>query len=190
MTQPLRIIYPYAGERHPLTIAGAPPEAEWFDVSSDPHAYHRLMVDVWADAIATNRGVVVIEHDIVCRPDIIQTFATDPDPWLMFPYRSICCFPCMESWANSMGCTRYGADMIAAVPDAVSSITKPEHLNWANLCDGIGGNLRDAGYSHSWRYASVVHHHQGRNGPAEGFLTDTRIPNDTPKEIAAKWLPL
>lgn len=161
----LRIIYPYVGEKHPLTLAGAPPEAEWHDVGADKHAYHRLMLDVWADAYAKSYGIVMIEHDVVCRPDIIETFATDPEPWLIYPYNTICHWGCMEAWANSMGCTRYGADMIAAVPDAVSSITKPEHLAWQNLCDGIGGNLRAAGFSHSWRFPHAGHHHQGRNGP-------------------------
>lgn len=63
----------------------------------------------------------------------------------------------MEAWRNELGCTRFRAELIAAVPDAVSSIPT-DGWDWHNLCDGLGGNLRRAGFSHHWHFPPVRHH--------------------------------
>jgi hypothetical protein len=77
----------------------------------------------------------------------------------------------MEAWANMLGCTRFRKELIAAAPDAVSSIPL-EQRDWHNLCDSIAGNkvagvpaplrphsVRAAGYTHHWHLPPVRHDH-------------------------------
>ena len=65
----------------------------------------------------------------------------------------------MESWRNALGCTRYRKELIAAVPDALLSIPA-DNWDWHNVCDGLGNNLRAAGYSHHWHEPWVSHHRE------------------------------
>lgn len=159
----MRVIYPYT-YRNAETEAGAPPGAEWYDVSGDDHAYWRLLRDVWADG----ETFAVVEHDVQCRPDVFEQFEACPEPWCVFPYTPICHWACQEAWANMLGCTRFTAELIAACPDAVSSI--PEELRlWNNLCDHIAGNKINgvpcpqnpagvrAKFAHHWHFPGVRH---------------------------------
>jgi len=167
----VRVIIPFT-HRHRETEEAAPADAEWYDVGADPHAYWRLLRDVWADG----GTFLIVEHDVVCRPDVLASLATCPEPWCAFPYADMCHWECMEAWANTLGCTRFSAEIIAACPDAVSSL-REELRDWRNLCDHIAGDkvdgtptvtlrpgsLRAAGYTHHWHFPAVVHHHMGRN---------------------------
>lgn len=161
-------------------VAGAPAGAEWHDVSADDHAYWRLLVEAWEQAAADGSDLMILEHDVVCRPDVLEQFDTCPEPWCVVGY-SDCCHPepwvdglgvehesCREAWANMLGCTRFRSELMAACPDAVSSI--PENLRgWWNLCDHIAGNkihgvtseqnplgIRTK-FTHHWHGPEVVH---------------------------------
>jgi hypothetical protein len=150
--------------------AGAPGTAEWVDVSCDPHAYWRLLDRVWAECVDSGDSLMVVEHDVVCRPDVIEQFETCPEPWCVFGYTPICHERCREAWANMLGCTRFSAELIAACPNALSTIP-PELRDWHNLCDHLAGDkvngvpaaslrthsLRAAGFSHHW-HTPAVHH--------------------------------
>lgn len=144
--------------RHPKTQAGAPCDATWVDVSGDRFAYWRTLCEWW------ERGetFTIIEHDVVCRPDIIDGFITCDEPWCLHPYDDICHQACMEAWANMLGCTRFDAGLIAAVPDACTSSSDLSLRDWHNVCDGIGNNLRAAGFTHHWHEPPVWHHHMDR----------------------------
>ena len=145
---------------HPRTVAGAPADAVWLDVSSSPIAYYGALLDIW------ERGetFAMLEHDVVCRPDVIAAFENSTAPWECFGYSDICCqdehgrSPCMEAWRNLLGCTRFSKEIIEAVPDAVSSIPR-DNWDWHNVCDGLGANLRAAGFTHRWCFPAVEHHH-------------------------------
>jgi hypothetical protein len=143
---------------HPATVAGAPADAVWVDVSSSSDAYFGALYGWWA----RGETFAIIEHDIVCRPDVVQGFEDCPEPWCVYGYNDICCPGCMEAWANELGCTRFRRELISAVPDAVSSIPT-EGWDWHNLCDGLGSRLRAAGFTHHWHAPAVEHHHMGRN---------------------------
>jgi hypothetical protein len=157
-------------KRLPAVEAGAP-GAEWYDVSADEHAYWRLMCDLWADG----ESFLIVEHDVVCRPDVIEQVEECPEPWCSFGYLDMCHPECQEAWANQLGCTRFRAELIRATPDAVSSIP-PSGRGWLNLCDHIAGNklhgtpsplrpgsVRAAGFSHHWHLPLVEHLHGGRD---------------------------
>ena len=153
----MRVLVPFTA-RHSETVGGAPDGAEWVDVSADNLAYWRTLCDWWA----AGEAFMVVEHDVVCRADVLVQFDACPEPWCAFPYDDMCHWECMEAWANTLGCTRFSAELMAAVPDALTSITRADHLDWHNVCDGLGGNLRAAGYTHHWHFPPVRHHHMGR----------------------------
>lgn len=167
----MRTLVPYASI-HADTQAGAPKDAVWVDVSGDDHAYWRCLSDWWAQG----ETFLVIEHDVVCRPDVIDAFENCPEPWCAFPYDDMCHWECMEAWANTLGCTRFDASLMRAVPDALSSIPE-EQRDWHNLCDSIAGDkvggmpaplrphsLREAGFTHHWHFPAIYHHHMDREG--------------------------
>ena len=142
---------PYT-QLHPRTVEAAPVDAIWADVSSGPNAYFHLLNQIWA----AGQTFALLEHDVVCRPDIINEFETCPEPWCMYIYSDLCCPGCREAWRNHIGCTRFRAELMQAVPDAVASIPEGER-DWHNLCDGVGNHLRAAGYSHHWHEPPVLH---------------------------------
>jgi len=144
---------PYTGV-HPLTVAGAPADAVWVDVSASRVAYAGLLTALWE----AGETFALLEHDVVCPDDAVRSFEECPEPWCSYWYSDICCDGCREAWRNQLGCTRFRADLIAAVPDAVSSIPPGGLLEWTNLCDGVGNNLRAAGFTHHWHGAAEHHH--------------------------------
>jgi hypothetical protein len=149
---------------HPWTVAGAPRDAVWVDVSSSPIAYYGALLEIW------ERGetFAVLEHDVVCRPDVVEAFEECPEPWCSYGYSDICHKECMEAWANALGCTRFRREVLEAVPDAMSSVPV-EGWDWHGVCDGLGRNLRAAGYTHHWHFPSAEHHHlvDGVHGPQD-----------------------
>lgn len=142
---------PYAAIHQP-TVEAAPRDAIWIDVSASDTSYYGALLGVW------ERGetFALLEHDIICRPDVVEEFENCPEPWCIYGYADICHPQCMEAWANAMGCTRYRAELMEAVPDALSAIP-PEGWDWHNLCDGLGRNLRAAGFTHHWHDPWVKH---------------------------------
>ena len=165
----MKIVVPFT-KRHPVVEAAAI-GAEWHDVSADDRAYWRLMCSLWE----AGESFLVIEHDVVLRPDVLTQFEECPEPWCAFGYSDICHVECMEAWANTLGCTRFTGELIRATPDAVSSIP-PSERGWPNLCDHIAGDkfhgtpcelrpgsLRYTGFSHHWHYPAVEHLHGGRH---------------------------
>ena len=154
---------------HDEVVAAAPPGTIFVDVSSSPLAYWEALCEWWAKG----EDFAIIEHDVLCRPDVVEAFDACPEPWCVFSYQGMCHDACREAWANMFGCTRYRAALIAAVPEAVSSIP-PQLRDWHNLCDGLAGmhpkcgcgiegvdrpgSLRAHGYGHHWHTPHVAHH--------------------------------
>lgn len=153
-------------ERFPEVVAGAPPGAVWVDVSASPVSYWELLRDCWAKG----EDFAVVEHDVVCRPDVVEQFDDCPEPWCVFGYTPICHQACLEAWANMLGCTRFRAELMEELPELLTSIPV-ERRDWHNLCTELGGNkiagvdqptlrpgsLRHAGYAHHWHTPPVRH---------------------------------
>ena len=153
-------------ERHPLVTAGAPPGTIWIDLHGEED-YWSALCRIWAKG----ESFAIIEHDVICRPDVVEQFASCPEPWCAFWYDNICHFDCREAWANQLGCTRFRSDVMAKCPDALTSIP-PDQRGWHNLCDHIAGDklhgtavfpwrshsIRAAGFSHHWHSPPVEHH--------------------------------
>lgn len=144
-------------ERDYATAEAAPRDAVWVDVSEHSTEYWFMLLRLWR----AGETFAILEHDVICRPDVIEAFETCPEPWCAFGYEDICHPECMEAWANTLGCTRFRSELIQAVPDAVSSI---EDRDWHNLCDGLGSNLRAAGFTHHWHGPWLEHTHLIQRG--------------------------
>lgn len=138
--------------KHPDTLRSAPPDAEWRYVGVSDHDYWRVLGEFWA----RGEELTTIEHDIVCRPDILDGFASCPQPWCLHSYSNHDAAQA-EAWRSALGCTRFRKELVRAVPDAVSSI--PEQFrDWRDVCSHIGANIRAAGFTHHWHHPPVVHH--------------------------------
>lgn len=140
---------------HPATVAGAPVDAIWVDVSSSNVAYYAALNAIWEQG----ETFAVLEHDVVCRPDVIQSFEECPEPWCTYGYADICHPACQEAWRNQLGCVRFRKELIDAVSLAMFSI--PEgNWDWHEMCNGLGDNLRAAGFTHHWHEPWVEHHRE------------------------------
>lgn len=137
---------------HPDTLAAAPAAAEWVYVGDSDTDYWEALRRFWA----RGEDLLVLEHDVICRPDVLEGFETCAESWCLHRYSNHD-WSDAEAWRNAIGCTRFRRELIAAVPDAVANI-EPQHRDWRNVCDGIGSNLRAAGFSHHWHEPPVTHH--------------------------------
>ena len=149
----------------PEVLEAAPVDVELVDVSSSPLAYFASLERIWG----LGEGFATIEHDVVWRPDIEHAFEACEHPWCTFVYSDIC-HPepyedrlgwhpsCREAYRDQLGCTRFRRELVRAVPDAVSAIAEPLR-HWARVNEGLGANLRAAGYGHHWHEPVVKHLH-------------------------------
>lgn len=140
---------------HPHTAAAAPADAVWIDVSGSPVAYYAALLDIWQ----LGETFAILEHDVVCRPDIIDELEECPEPWCLYGYTDFCHDGCREAWRNQLGCTRFRSELIRAVPDAMSAIPA-SNWDWHEMCNGLGENLRAQGYTHHWHGPPAEHHRQ------------------------------
>src|ERR1035438_8742777 len=114
MTQP----YVAWCELNPQTIDAAPPDAIWKYVGYHKDHYWEVLRDIWAKG----EDFVVIEHDVVCHPDVLAQFDACPEPWCAFGYSNMCHEECREAWRNQLGATRFRAEGMAKCPAALTSI--------------------------------------------------------------------
>lgn len=140
---------------HPGVAAAAPVGTVWVDVSSSDTAYFESLSRIWEQ----RESFATLEHDIICRSDIVEAFESCPEPWCTYGYAEMCHPECREAWANALGCTRFRAELMVKVPEAVSSIPPGPLTDWHNVCDGLGGSLRAAGFTHHWHEPHVRHPH-------------------------------
>lgn len=139
----------------PEVVEAVPPGTIWVDVSSSDTAYHESLTAIWGQ----RENFATLEHDVLCRPDIVEAFEECPEPWCVFGYSEMCHPECMEAWANELGCTRFRAELMEKVPDALTSIPPGPLTDWHNVCDGLGNNLRAAGFTHHWHFPVAQHNH-------------------------------
>jgi hypothetical protein len=156
----------------PRTLAGAPPGTIWANVSQSNLAYWGALRAWWTKAFKTKTAVATFEHDVVLRPDVVEAFEDCPEPWCVFPYDDVCqngtsWAPRMEDWRNQLGCTRFRAELVAAVPDALDGVPIANSgvpiaigWDWHSASDGLGNALRAKKYTHHWHYPAVEHHHR------------------------------
>ena len=138
----------------PEVAKSAPKDTIWIDVSDSPLAYFESLRAIWE----LREGFVLLEHDIVCRPDIIEAFESCEHPWCTFVYDNLCHPECREAYQNQLGCTRFTSEIVRAVPWAFD-MPEPERL-WQRVNEGLGADLRAAGFGHHWHEPAVEHLHK------------------------------
>ena len=147
-----RVLIPYT-VRHLTTelgVEGAKPT--WVNVGKTPYDYWRVLCDWWV-----REELIVIEHDVQARPSIFDEFDSCPEPWCFFRYDNHSPENA-DAWRwATLGCTRFRAEIIKAVPDAVTGIEE-RHRDWHYLSTGLGIALRDAGFEPHMHESAVNHH--------------------------------
>lgn len=97
----------------------------------DDLAYWRLLRSLWA----RRRSFLIVEHDVVPWPGALGQLWDCPRAWCAFPYRLS-----HDASATALGCTKFGAELMRAVPDALdrlglgidfSTLEDPRH--WSGL---------------------------------------------------------
>ena len=95
------------GVAEALDATGHPWEA--VDVSGSDEDYWALLAGLWADG----RCFINVEHDVIVRPDTLAELEACPQPWCGFP------LPYLGGEYPGLGCVKFDASIIAAVPDAL-----------------------------------------------------------------------
>jgi hypothetical protein len=138
---------------HPLTeqsLAKYAPDAEMHYVGTRHDAYRELLEEVWRDG----ESFLVVEHDIELSEGLVEGFAACSEPWCAAKY-------VVGSDPNgfietSLGCTRFSAELLAAVPNAISGLPVRD---WRRIDCELSPRLRGAGYAPHVHSPPVRHHH-------------------------------
>lgn len=138
--------------RHPTTeaaLSGHYPS--WVDVSGSPYDYWRVMCDWWQGDDFT-----IVEHDVAPHSEVFEEFRWCPEPWCYFRYSNHTVENAHAWHYGILGCTRFRKELIAAVPDAVTS-TEERWRDWHYLSNSLGMALREAGYE-PHVHGTIDHH--------------------------------
>ena len=152
------ILLPYT-RLHPATARLANLHAPGHQrVRLDPRddaAYWRLLAQAWREP----GDLVVIEHDIGLRPQVIAGFNQCREPWCGHAYaigaqRLVC-----------LGCTRFTAELKAAEPDLLDVVGQDgtgglPARDWRRLDVRILDELRHRGYEQHRHHPDVAHYHR------------------------------
>lgn len=71
------------------------------------HSYSRLLGDLWRGG----ETFILVEHDIYPTPAAVSELTSCSQPYCAFPYW------CRGSLEMCLGCTKFGEDLIARIPD-------------------------------------------------------------------------
>lgn len=129
----------------------------------DPGAYSRWMVDRWAASV----GFTIVEHDIVIHAEVLPGFAACPRPWCTYPYPG----PARTTLTESLGCTRFRAELLADAPDAAreaATVADADLIppgDWRRLDVRLATVLRARGQTAHVHEPPVEHRHHYANEP-------------------------
>lgn len=169
----MRIVVPHTAI-HPLANAALQrlaPEAERVDVSASTEAYYRLVAELWH----AGDDFLLIEHDIELTEAALAQALDCPCIWSTSPYRGPgTSYEGATVLTGSLGCTRFRAELIAAVPGALAEVGNVDDggpavplRDWRRLDARLLGVLMAHGYA-PHVHAEVIHHHPYPYGCACG----------------------
>ena len=99
------------GVTHAIREAGFIPTL--YDVSSSDEDYWNLLDGLWRDA----QDFAIVEHDVVVNPGTLQSFEDCPNVWCSAPHPYY-----GHSAYAGLGCTRFRASIMLAIPEAIEVI--------------------------------------------------------------------
>jgi len=123
-------------------------DARYVDVSADHRDYWRLLSDVWAAAETT----IIVEHDIVVPPGMVQALWDCPKDWCSAPYAM------GQIEGTALGCTKFSGALMKRQRTALSRIPV-EHRRWQALDSILTGTLRRNGEAEHIHGPAVRHLH-------------------------------
>jgi hypothetical protein len=124
VVMPIAVTYPEAIKALVKWVA----PAEIVNVAHDDHAYWELIVRLWRDG----KPFIIVEHDIVIRPDTVSELEQCPQPWCAFPYHEEIGDP-----VTGLGCTKI-------TPGGALHYMSPEPV-WQNVDTTVAGALTELG---------------------------------------------
>lgn len=154
----ITVVCPYTAV-HPDTAAAlADRDVRYVRMVADD-SYHRLLAELWE----TGGTFVVVEHDIVVRPGVIDELGACPEWWCGFPYLFL------GGLHNGLGCAKFSAELLAEHPDVIAATLEentPTHPagHWCNLDDRITRQLRRRGVAKHAHGPPVEHRKAHRSG--------------------------
>jgi hypothetical protein len=117
-------------------LVRAHPNAEFIDVGGDPYNYWRLFTHLWDGG----RPFILVEHDIVVRPDTVFDLESCGTPWCAYTYHEAPGEP-----VSGLGCAKFhpswGPLDLGGMPEPI----------WQNVDTTVAGLM----HQHGWQ----VHEH-------------------------------
>lgn len=161
------------GHETPVVLPHVPPLrpevvqalADWdvafCDVSGSDEVYWELLASMWAKAAA----FIIVEHDIIVRPDSLGELEQCHHPWCSFQV------PYVGKLYAGLSCAKFSAALIARYPDALERIAElsdedhpPRH--WCRIDSHLQAHVLNPG-------GETMHVH----GPPLGHLRDESSPD-------------
>jgi hypothetical protein len=122
------VIQPFTRLRPEVVQALTGWDVSFVDVSGSNEAYWQLLADLWAKA----RTFIIVEQDVVVRPDSLDELIACQHPWCSFQV------PYVGRLYAGLSCAKFSAGLIARYPDALERIaeiedTKHTPSHWCTL---------------------------------------------------------
>lgn len=143
----MNVVVPFTAI-HPAT-AEATVGATRAYVGTDGEAYWRLLRDLWW----AGRTFIIVEHDVAPEPFSIPEMWDCPFAWCAVPY------PMGEITTTALGCTKFGAALMAEYPSVVAAIA-PGQRGWNGLDGVVIGALTREGLSPHEHGPVARHYHE------------------------------
>jgi hypothetical protein len=112
----ITVVMPYTRLRNEVVQALAGWDVVFVDVSGSDEAYWELLARLWAKGT----GFILIEHDILVRPDTLDELVNCERPWCSFQV------PYVGRLYAGLSCAKFTAALIARYPDALDRIAELE----------------------------------------------------------------
>lgn len=154
------VIVPFVPRFLRAQTRAAVPDARFIDVSADHRAYWRLLHDLWTES----ERFIIVEHDIVPTPEMIESLWNCPSDWCAHPYRMD------DIVTTAFGLVAFGPRLLRGTSDLLERILD-QHRVWSGLDSVVIAELHRRGYAEHVHEPEVVHLHQ----PAPPPQTRRRI---------------
>lgn len=151
--EPIHFIWPdnnvfvFYVDLFPLAIESMPADASWVYTGLSPWECYESFVAQWQRC--SGRPFVSLNQDVICRPDVLESFESCPELWCRFGYTEI-----PENVAT--GCTRWRPELQTVALSILERMRGP-HRRWNVMGDSFASELKRQGYQPHRHYPSVVH---------------------------------
>ena len=154
------VVMPYTRLRPEVVEALAGWDVAFVDVSGSDDAYWQLLANLWSEG----RSFLIVEHDVVVRPDTLGELEQCHHPWCSFQV------PYVGKLYAGLSCAKFSAALIARYPDALNRIAELEDEDhppkfWCRLDSHLQSHVLNPG-------GEEMHVH----GPPLGHIRDDSSP--------------